>query len=180
MEGAIRLALTGSPGTGKTTVSSLLGEMGVEVFSMEMLAERMDCIGDPDPEDGARPIDMDALCSILRVEWSARPEVNSLIDGHLSHLLPVDCVIILRCKPFVLRQRLIERGYADSKISQNVDWEILGGAWNELKEGVPVKEFDTSSESSDSIVGSIKSWIADGFKPEMPANPIDWVHREEV
>ena len=76
--------------------------------------------------------------------------------------------------------RLVERGYSHEKISQNVDWEILGGTWSELGEGVPVIEFDSSSDSSDSIVESIMSWIVDGLKPERPANQIDWVGRGEV
>ena len=180
MQGPIRLALTGAPGTGKTTVGSLLSETGIEVVSVEKLAEKFDCIGDTDPNDGARPIDMTVLCSTLEAKWSARPEDTSVIDGHLSHLLPVDCVIILRCKPVVLRDRLVNRGYADGKVSQNVDWEILGGAWNELGELVPVIEFDTSSDSVDEIVEDILRWIADGFKPERPVNPIDWVGRGEV
>ena len=41
-------------------------------------------------------------------------------------------------------------------------------------------EFDSSSDSSDSIVESIMSWIVDGLKPERPANQIDWVGRGEV
>tara|TARA_Y100000588_G_scaffold314080_1_gene341542 strand:- start:990 stop:1571 length:582 start_codon:yes stop_codon:yes gene_type:complete len=180
VEGPIRLALTGSPGTGKTSVSSLLSEIGLEVVSMEMLAEEYDCIGDADTMDGARPIDMASLCSRLEDDWIARPPTNTMVDGHLSHLLPVDCVIIMRCKPVVLKERLVERDYSHEKISQNVDWEILGGTWSELGEGVPVIEFDSSSDSSDSIVESIMSWIVDGLKPERPANQIDWVGRGEV
>ncbi|MBR79328.1 MAG: hypothetical protein CMA88_00865 [Euryarchaeota archaeon] len=175
-----RLALTGAPGTGKTTVSSLLGEAGIGVVSVETLAEGLDCIGDADPSDGARPIDLDELCSILEDKWSARPEETTLIDGHLSHLLPVDCAIILRCKPAVLQERLVERGYEHDKISQNVDWEILGGSWNELDELLPTIEFDTSAVSAVSIVESILGWVTDGFKPERPAIPIDWVDRGEI
>ena len=180
MQAPNRLALTGAPGTGKTTVGSLLGEAGIGLVSVEMLAERFDCIGDADPKDGAKPIDLDVLRSILEDKWSARPKETTLIDGHLSHLLPVDCVIILRCKPAVLQDRLLDRGYKDGKVTQNVDWEILGGAWNELDELVPVIEFDTSTDSVESIVESILIWIADGFKPVRPANPIDWVDRGEI
>ena len=180
MQAPNRLALTGAPGTGKTTVCSLLSEAGIGVVSVETLAEMFDCIGDTDPSDGARPIDLDVLRSILDDKWSVSPEETTLIDGHISHLLPVDCAIILRCKPADLQVRLLDRRYRDGKISQNVDWEILGGAWNEIDELVPVIEFDTSSDSADSIVESILGWIADGFKPERPTNPIDWVGRGEV
>ena len=48
-----RLALTGTPGVGKSTISSLLAEIGYQVETMERLAERLECIGDVDQEDGA-------------------------------------------------------------------------------------------------------------------------------
>ena len=44
-------------------------------------------------EDGVHPIDIDGLASSL--------EFNDpvLIDGHLSHLLPVEASAIIRCDP---------------------------------------------------------------------------------
>tara|TARA_B100000945_G_scaffold206720_1_gene166332 strand:- start:1922 stop:2515 length:594 start_codon:yes stop_codon:yes gene_type:complete len=175
--GTVRVALSGTPGTGKTTVSSLLREAGNKVLSVEILAEKFDCIEETDPNDGAKPIDVELLCSILRDDWFRSPKGHLFVDGHLSHLLPVDCVIILRCNPVDLQRRLEDRGYAEGKVLQNVDWEILGGPWNEVDKNTPIIEFDSSSESSESIFEAILNWIADGFKPERPANPIDWVDK---
>jgi broad-specificity NMP kinase len=70
--------------------------------TVERLAERHGCIGDVDPVDRARPVDLEALSASLEEKWGAPPEKITVIDGHLSHHLPVDAVIVLRCSPEVL------------------------------------------------------------------------------
>ncbi len=175
-----RLALTGTPGVGKSTISSLLAEIGYQVETMEMLAERLECIGDVDPEDGARPIDIEDLKVQIKTEWNSEQMESTIVDGHLSHLLPVDCVVVLRCSPSVLRDRLVGRSYSEQKISDNVDWEILGGTWAEIGDIVPAIEFDTSSDEANTIFQGILEWVADDFKPRRPLSPIDWIERGEV
>ena len=180
MEEPVRLALTGSPGVGKTTISSFLNHEGLQVISVESLAEKLGCIDVEDPVDGARPIDIEELSSQLKRDWSTSPIVSTVIDGHLSHLLPVDCYIIVRCNPSVLRDRLEDRGYTEDKIRQNLEWEIIGGAWNEVRSGFPVIELDATSGPIEGKVSLIMQWISDGFKPDRPANPIDWIGRGEA
>ena len=175
-----RLALTGTPGAGKTTIASLLADVGYQVETMEEIAERFGCIDDVDSEDGARPIDIDGLNNQIDSEWKNDPMKSIVIDGHLSHLLPVSFVIVLRCSPSVLRERLSERSYAEQKISGNVDWEILGSAWAEMDDTVPAIEFDTSSDGVDTVFQGIMDWVADDFKPRRPLRLIDWIDRGEV
>ena len=45
MRGGCRIALTGTPGTGKTTISDILRMEGFEVLSLEKLAEKYSQIG---------------------------------------------------------------------------------------------------------------------------------------
>ncbi len=175
VERACRLALTGTPGTGKTTIASLLADSGIAVESVEKLSERHGCIGDVDPSDNARPVDLEALYSLLEDEWQDPPASITVIDGHLSHNLPVDGVILLRCSPNDLEERLERRSYSGAKTMENVEWEILGGAWNEHRGDVPWIEFDTSADSAEVIVTTLRDWMADGFKPMSPDLAIDWV-----
>ena len=72
MEGAFRLAISGSPGTGKSTVASLLGDFGYRIETVESLAEEFGCIEDVDPRDGSRPIDVEKLQKKLEVAWEER------------------------------------------------------------------------------------------------------------
>ena len=109
MERVFRLALSGTPGTGKTTVASLFEKNGYDIISLESLAKEHNCLGEIDRLDNSRPIDIEKLCRELEKSWSKNPENTLIIDGHLSHQLPCDYTIILRCQPDVLQKRLESR-----------------------------------------------------------------------
>ncbi len=175
MQGMRRLGLTGAPGSGKTTIAEVLREGGFDILTVESLASENECIDAEDPRDGARPIDIVKLKTILVEAWADPPKKMTIVDGHLSHLLPVGGVIVLRCDPEILRDRLVSRDYSDSKVDSNVEWEFIGGAWNEYNPNIPWTEFETSKNSPVSIVGLIRSWISDGFKHDAPDTAIDWV-----
>ena len=175
VSGDFRLALTGTPGTGKSSLARALLDIGFEVLTVESLAEQHGVLGDVDPSDGARFIDTDALYDVLATPWESPPDGPSVVDGHLSHHLPCDAVAVLRCSPDLLEARLTERGYPESKVRSNCEWELLGGAWNEREGDAPWGEFDTSECSVDSVVASLSDWISDGFKPNSPDSLIDWV-----
>jgi len=177
VDSSIRLALTGTPGTGKSTVAGLLAGDGFEVLTVESLAEQNGLEGHLDPDDGALVIDTDSLHQALSKSWQKPPRGSVVIDGHLSHHLPCDAVAVLRCSPDILRNRLGERGYHILKAEANAEWELIGGVWNEYDSGVPWIEFDTSVKDAESVAASISDWIADGFKPASQSPGIDWIER---
>ena len=174
-----RLALTGTPGTGKSTVAQMLSSDGYEVITVESLAEQHGLSGEIDPSDGVRVIDTGALHDVLAPAWESSPDVVVVVDGHLSHHLPCDAVAVLRCSPEIIESRLVSRGYSADKVQANYEWELLGGAWNEREGDAPWCEFDTSHSGVNSVVDSLADWIADGFKPASPGSVIDWVARME-
>ena len=174
-----RLALTGTPGTGKSTVAQMLSSDGYEVITVESLAEQHGLSGEIDPSDGVRVIDTGALHGVLAPAWESSPDGVVVVDGHLSHHLPCDAVAVLRCSPEIIESRLVSRGYSADKVQANYEWELLGGAWNEREGDVPWCEFDTSHSGVNSVVDSLADWIADGFKPASPGSVIDWVARME-
>ena len=126
VDSSIRLALTGTPGTGKSTVAGLLEGDGFEVLTVESLAEQNGLEGHLDPDDGALVIDTDSLHQTLSESWQKPPRGSVVIDGHLSHHLPCDAVAVLRCSPDILRNRLDERGYHILKAEANAEWERIG------------------------------------------------------
>jgi len=170
-----RIALTGTPGTGKSTVARLLSASGYSIISVEELAAAAGALDEIDKTDNARPVDIELLLSYLNKSWKSLPQEPVIIDGHLSHHLPTDAVVVLRCKPEILRSRLEQRDYSEKKIIGNVEWEILGGAWNEKENNSPWMEFNTTKNSVEEVVDDIIKWISDGFKPMSPEGVIDWV-----
>ena len=170
-----RIALTGTPGTGKSTVARLLSASRYDVISIEELAAEAGALDEIDKTDNARPVDIELLLKYLEESWKSTPEEPVIIDGHLSHYLPTDAVVVLRCEPEILRTRLEQRNYSETKIIGNVEWEILGGAWNEKERNSPWMEFNTTENSVEEVVDDILNWISDGFKPMSPEAVIDWV-----
>ena len=160
-----RIAVTGTPGVGKTTFCS---GSDFHVLTVEEIAGDHDCLGAIE-DDGAAPIDLERLISTMT--W---PDENRiLVDGHLSHLLPVDAIILIRCHPNTLRERLSNRDYAPSKVDENVECEFIGVISAECPD-VPCLELD-SAIGIDAMIAATERWITDGFKPHRPNEGIDWI-----
>ncbi len=181
-DSAHRIAITGTPSSGKTTLTEFAlanSNAGwlLSVISDKELAEKNGMLGEIDSNDGARPIDIEKLATTLSEQWKQYPDNDMLIDGHLSHLLPVDAIIIIRCNPEMLQIRMQERGWSKSKIDENAEWELLGAAWNDEHEwgDTPVLELDSTETSVDSLFSHIETWARDGFKPKSPEQRIDWI-----
>jgi len=179
---AHRIAITGTPGSGKTSVAEFgltnsNRDWPLSIISDKELAEKNGFLGKIDSNDGAQPIDVERLVNTLSEQWAQSPEDDTLIDGHLSHLLPVDAIVIIRCNPEVLQVRMQDRGWSKSKIDENAEWELLGAAWNDEHEwgNTPVLELDSTGTSVDSLFSQIETWMRDGFKHESPEQRIDWI-----
>lgn len=152
------IGVTGTPGCGKTTLCS---NLPFQTITIEDLAKKYDCTG-PTELDGAASVDTEKLSKL----WQ-KPTELTIVDGHLSHFLPVDALIILRCHPDILRQRLGDRGYTEEKIQENVEYELMGGVWSDLLDDTrPKIEGDSK----------ILDWISSGC-PHItsPFDAIDWI-----
>ena len=171
------VALTGSPGTGKSTLAEALKQHGVKIVRVEDIAKELDALS---IESGANIIETSKLS-----QWSWSGDEICIIDGHLSHYCPIDAVIILRCAPNVLRQRLEQRGgYSSEKIESNVEWELIAGTWSDLVNLHPqinVLEINTTNESID--VERVMRFLS-GHSSESVQDAIhhaqDWMCTEDV
>ena len=157
MVGIRSIGVIGTPGCGKTT---LCQSLGLPVLSLRDIAEKNHCLGKIEA-DGAAPMDVEKLAEL----WQ-HPDVLTLIDGHLAHHVPVDALIVVRCHPDELRNRLGQRGYSSEKIQANVEVEMLGGPWNDLI-GDPRPIFEGEG---------VRDWIDNGCPPHTtPDSAIDWL-----
>jgi adenylate kinase len=99
-----------------------------------------------------------------------------VVEGHLSHRLGAEVVIVLRCNPLVLKERLGKKGWSEEKILENVEAEIVDAILVEALERDDVYEIDTTSmdpeEVADAVERVIKGEVSrNGFKP----GRIDWI-----
>lgn len=181
----VRLALCGTPGVGKSTLVEVARQRLPEMVTLdqESLASHYGAIGPIDDADGARPIDVDTLADALDAHWDAPPEAPTLVDGHLTHLLPVDAIVVLRCHPEQLDLRLRDRGWSTAKIEANTEHELLGGPLLDLLSNpalapaVPWLEIDTSEAQPPAILDVLLDWWRASFAPTSPESTIDWISR---
>ena len=114
----MRVAVTGTPGTGKTTATDHLDTDFDVVHLNDLIREEGLATGE-DPDRGSLVADIDAL----RERLADREDV--LIESHLAHHLDADRVVVLRCHPEALRERLLDRGEDESKADENAEAEAL-------------------------------------------------------
>ena len=105
-----------------------------------------------------------------------------MVDGHLSHFLDVDAIVVLRCSPSVLSQRLTQRGYGEAKVCANVEWEMTAGHWAELSEfevDLPLLELDAGANQTETLGHRIEAWVEEGMPSEAldahVSSAIDWL-----
>ena len=172
------LAISGTPGVGKSSLCAVLEERGWSVLSLATLADEHGCLDDIDTEDGAAPIDIHRLAEA----WEASSSGRWVVDGHLSHLLNVSGIVLLRCAPSTLKQRLEARGYPVGKIRANVEWEMTAGHWAELLEfevELPVLELDAGHHSTEELAGEVEAWCGEGLPSQSiedgAVDAIDWL-----
>jgi len=115
----MKIALTGTPGTGKTTISYVLkDDFGLKVVDLNEVIRTSQYYIGWDNNRNCGVVDLEAL--------RAHPFADGLVlEGHISHHLAVDRVIVLRTNPTVLRGRLQKKGFSENKIRENVEAEIL-------------------------------------------------------
>lgn len=168
----MRVAVTGTPGTGKTTVSEAV-ESDLEVIHLNELIRAEGLAEGEDPERGSLIADIDALETRL----ADRDDV--LIESHLSHYLDVDRVIVLRCHPSQLGKRLTERGESAKKAAENAEAEALDIVLSEAVErhGLDsVYEVVTTDRDPESVASEIEAVLRGDRDPS--AGTVDYLEWE--
>lgn len=167
--------ITGTPCTGKTTISSKLNGRLIKINDV---AIGNDFVLGIDGEKGYKVIDIPKLST--HVDGIIKKSDELLIfEGHLSHLCNgADKVIVLRVKPEILEKRLKARNYSDSKIHENLEAEALGVCTAESYEkyGEKVQEIDVSNLTVDEAVCEIDKIINnEAYYPVGEINFMEWL-----
>lgn len=160
------IGITGTPGTGKTSVAEELRRRGIAVLDLKTTVEPY-IVG---VEDDSSVVDTDVW-----VDAMIASGIDGYVEGSLAHYLPCDKLIVLRCRPDVLLDRLRPRGYSEGKTNENVDAEALDAILIEaveLHEPENIFEIDTTNNDVAKTADLIQAFVED----RLPAafGSIDW------
>jgi len=153
------VVITGTPGTGKSTVGRLLANKLEATFIElgELVKEEGLYLG-IDEETGSLIADLEALSDRLvdMIASSTRPLV--VVGHYAQHVVPKEAVLrafVLRRNPYELMEILKSRGYVSRKLYENLQAEILDVCLYEAIQAYGpelVYEIDTSSREPEEVV----------------------------
>jgi len=165
----VLVAVTGTPGTGKSSACAVLADRGYAVVDLDDVARTDGLVVGRDELRQTDEVDVDTLRERLRV-----PAKVAFLKSHYSHRMDVNLAVVLRCNPTVLRKRLEARGWAEAKIRENVEAEAIDVITQEAVERLSrVYEVDTTAltpaGTADAILGILQGRV-DGHGP----GSVDW------
>ncbi|MFW5905832.1 MAG: adenylate kinase family protein [archaeon] len=157
----MRVAVTGTPGTGKTTASDLL-ESDLDVIHLNDVIKGEGLTQGTDEERDTVIADLDAVVSWLE------DKDDVIVESHLAHHLPVDRVVVLRCHPETIERRLAEREESAATAKENAESEALDVILTEAVEAhglEHVYEIETTDRSPEAVAEEIEAVLADEREP---------------
>lgn len=172
------IALTGTPGTGKTSVAEALQSKGFEVVDLNKVVRNKGFLIGKDKKRSSDIVDIKKFDKYILDNYHGKDIV--FIEGHLSHLLKsAEKIIILRCHPDKLRKNLLKKGWRQEKIKENIEAEILDIILCETIEIHPKKnifEINVSDRSVENTLAMIIEIIKNRFKniEKYKIGKIDW------
>ncbi|MBN1677949.1 MAG: adenylate kinase family protein [Candidatus Thermoplasmatota archaeon] len=167
----MRIAVTGTPGVGKTSACSRV--KGVRVVHVNELVDELGLASGYDRKRKTKEVDIVKLAKAVAALGD-----SILLEGHLSHLLKPDLAIVLRCSPRVLERRLRKKHWPSQKVRENVEAEAVDVVLIEAIENVPeVCEIDTTKMKPAQVARAIESILA-GERQKYRVGNVDW--SEEV
>ncbi|MEN6290628.1 MAG: adenylate kinase family protein [Methanobacterium sp.] len=173
------ILITGTPGVGKTTVSSILVEkIDACLVNINELVDEKHLYTGIDEERGYKIVDLDALFNeIAKIIKNADDhDKHVVVEGHLSHLFEnSDIVIVLRANPDVLHDRMKIKGWKAAKIRENIEAEAIDICSYESFEihSDKVNEIDTSYIHPDQVADLIVD-VINGDK-SFPVGNVDFL-----
>lgn len=174
----MNIALTGTPGTGKTSVAEKLENKKYSVINLNDLSSEKNFFKGYDKKRDSKIIDIKKLNNYIKKNIST--DIICILDSHISHLVKsVDKVFLLRCHPEELRLRLKKKQWKKTKIDENIEAEILDIILCETLEVHKkdnVFEIDTTKKNLEEVAEIVDSLIKNDFKQDSIYIPgkIDW------
>jgi len=167
------IMITGTPGTGKSSLSKELAERtAFQWLEVSKLAKDWGCLSGFDEEYQCSVLDEDKLLDTLEPIMALG---GKIIDYHGCEFFPerwFDIVFVLRTDNTILYDRLQERGYTGKKLTENVECEIFQTLLEEAKTSyaeeivheLPSNTPADAESNAERIVCWIDQWIKDNAR----------------
>ncbi|KAG5950694.1 hypothetical protein E4U53_004569 [Claviceps sorghi] len=158
------IIVTGTPGVGKTThCESLSQRTGFRHVSVNQVVKDKECHEGWSDEFQSLIVDEDKLLDSIEEDIKAG---GCIIDWHACDLFPrswIDLVVVLRVDSSTLYDRLTARNYAEAKLQENLDSEIMEVLLQEAREAfdeeIVIDLKSNTSDEMESNVERIEIWI---------------------
>jgi adenylate kinase len=178
----MNVALTGTPGTGKSTVSKLLRDDGYTVLDLNEIALTQKLTKSFDDHRQTTEVDLGKINEYLEQHYKDSTKKNVkdkpiFLESHFAHLLTgLELVIVLRCHPEALKKRLRSRDWSEKKLRENLEAEAVDTitieSVTEHGQGMTF-EIDTTSKKPDLVKENILAIVA-GNNEKFKVGQIDW------
>ena len=177
------IIITGTPGTGKTTISKALAkEMHADYLSLTRFVIANGLYNAIDRQRNTRIVDMERTKKSLRN--LIQRERMVIVDTHVADGIPRERarkVVVLRCHPKVLESRLRRKGWSGNKVHENVLAEMLDACYMiavSYYGAKKVYQLDTSSRKLEKCVALAKKVLLQPASANVTVNWIATLKRE--
>ncbi|OQR98449.1 adenylate kinase [Achlya hypogyna] len=159
------ILITGTPGTGKTTMSAMLAEKTqFRNVNVGDLVKQHSLHSGRDDEFDCFVLDEDKVVDEMD-ELMSSPDGGVIVDFHTCDFFPerwFDLVVVLRSDNTTLYDRLVGRGYSEKKVQENVECEIMQVVLEEAQSSYEpeiVQELSSVTiEDMESNVARVMAW----------------------
>lgn len=151
----MKVAVTGTPGTGKTTATRRL-DTTLSVIHLNDVIKTEGFSTGVDSDRESLVADMDAVA-----EWLDGQD-DIAVESHLAHNFEADRVVVLRAHPDTIVERLQERGEPLETARENAESEALDVILSEAVQRHgrdAVYEIVTTDREPDAVAGAIDAVI---------------------
>lgn len=131
------IIITGTPGTGKTTLANYLSKhLSLPILDINTYAKEHNLLESYDKKRKTYIID-ETLISRKIASFLAKSKTQYIVDGHISHFLhpkSVSTCLVTNTKLSILKKRLEKRGYNKLKVAENLESEAFNECLLEAQE----------------------------------------------
>ncbi|WP_326480563.1 adenylate kinase family protein [Methanococcus voltae] len=192
--------MTGTPGVGKSTVSKVFCDIqNYKLYDITKIVKEKELYYEKDESMDSYVVNFNKLKEFFEKEIYSNEnkenkknkknnlknelDNNIVIEGHVSQHLDIDYdyIIVLRCEPKIIEERLKKRGYSENKIKENVEAEIMDVCLIESlerykndEENSKVHEIDCTNKKPDEIVKEINDALT---TDELEYGKVSWLEK---